>query len=91
MTNHFEIGSQLRSEFLRAERQKCETSVEIDTEKYQKMIDDPSLNDSQRKQIVESLWLIIVSFVDLGFGVHPADQTCGKLDEIVDPRRSSRI
>ena len=63
--------------------------VEIDTAKYQKYLDDPSLNDEQRQQIIEALWSIITAFVDLGFGVHPmqeviGDEACGQLTVEVD-------
>jgi hypothetical protein len=49
-------------------------SVEIDTAKYQKYLDDPSLSEDQKEEIIKALWLIITAFVDLGFGVHPAQQ-----------------
>lgn len=59
-------------------------SVGIDIEKYQAWLDDPDLTDNQKKQIIEALWSIIVAFVDLGFGVHPAQQVCGKADNLED-------
>ena len=63
--------------------------VEIDAAKYQKYLDDPSLNDEQREQIIKALWSIITAFVDLGFGVHPmqeviGDEACGQLTVEVD-------
>ncbi|UWQ83108.1 hypothetical protein [Leisingera caerulea] len=56
--------------------------IEVDVAFYQDMLDDPSLSDEQKKQIIEALWSIIVAFVDLGFGVHPAQAAnpCGKDD-----------
>ncbi|MBM9593945.1 hypothetical protein [Roseitranquillus sediminis] len=53
---------------------KPRPSVEIDTAKYQKYLDDPSLSEDQKEEIIQALWLIITAFVDLGFGVHPAQQ-----------------
>lgn len=52
--------------------------VEIDTAKYQKYLDDPALSDDQKEEIIEALWSIITAFVDLGFGVHPMQEVCGK-------------
>jgi len=49
-------------------------SVEIDTAKYQKYLDDPSLSEDQKEEIIKALWVILTAFVDLGFGVHPAQQ-----------------
>ncbi len=48
--------------------------LEIDVEKYQAFLDDPSLTEDQKRQLIEALWSIIVAFVDLGFGVHPMQQ-----------------
>ncbi len=66
-------------------------SVGIDIEKYQAWLDDPDLTDTQKKQIIEALWSIMVAFVDLGFGVHPlqaaqGQEVCGQLSEALDPR-----
>ncbi len=56
----------------------------IDTTKYQAYLDDPSLSEAQKEEIVQALWSIITAFVDLGFGVHPlhevlGQEACGKL------------
>lgn len=56
-------------------------SVEIDTAKYQKYLDDPSLNDAQREEVIRALWSIMIIFVDLGFGVHPAQQVLEQEDD----------
>lgn len=58
--------------------------VEIDTAKYQKYLDDPALSDDQKEDVIEALWSIITAFVDLGFGVHPMQEVCGKNTETVD-------
>lgn len=57
------------------------TPIPFDVTRYMHFIEDPSLNDLQRRQMVEALWAIVLSFVDLGFGLHPAQQACGKLEE----------
>jgi len=51
--------------------------VEIDTAKYQKYLDDPSLSEGQKEEIIMALWSIITAFMDLGFGVNPAQQVHG--------------
>lgn len=60
-------------------------NVQIDVEKYQAYLDDPSLTDVQREDIIQALWTIIVAFVELGFGVHPVQQACGQLEKELDP------
>lgn len=57
---------------------KGQPSVEIDMAKYQAHLDDPSLSDEQKEEIIKALWSIMMAFVDLGFGVHPAQEVCGK-------------
>lgn len=61
-----------------------ETSVELaqpqwkaltlDAEYYQAFLDDAAISEDRKREMVETLWQIIVAFVDLGFGVHPAQQ-----------------
>ncbi|MBB4022515.1 MULTISPECIES: hypothetical protein [Actibacterium] len=64
----------------------CETfgNLEIDLEHYQAYLDDPSLTQAQKAEIVRALWSIITAFVELGFGVHPVQQACGKLGTELD-------
>lgn len=52
--------------------------VTVDVEKYQSLIDDPSLTQEQKEEFLQALWSIIVSFVELGFGVHPLQEVCGQ-------------
>lgn len=64
-------------------------SVEIDVARYQKYLDDPSLSEGQKEEIIKALWSIMMAFVDLGFGVHPLQEAhgqedCGKLHGELD-------
>lgn len=52
--------------------------LKVDVEKYQSYLDGSGLNQDQKEEILQALWLIMVSFVELGFGVHPAQEACGK-------------
>ena len=58
---------------------KATPYLEIDVERYQAYLDDPSLSSEQRDEILIALWSIISAFVELGFGVHPVQQACGKI------------
>jgi len=58
--------------------------VEFDLEKYQSYIDDPTLTPEQREKVIKTIWGIIINFVDLGFGVHPMQEVCGKDDTDLD-------
>ena len=68
----------------RAARKAEERSIAVDVGKYQGYLDDPSLSDAQKEEILRALWIIISAFVELGFGVHPAQQACGQLEQELD-------
>jgi hypothetical protein len=46
------------------------------------MLDAPDMSEDQKKELLEALWLFVVSFVDLGFDVQSAEDICGKSAEI---------
>ena len=48
--------------------------LKLDVELYQSYLDDPSIEDADKRELIDVLWSIVVSFVDLGFGIHPAQQ-----------------
>lgn len=60
--------------------------VTVDIEKYQSYLDDPSLSVEQKEEFLQALWSIIVTFVELGFGVHPLQEVCGQNSEILSQR-----
>ena len=66
------------SAMIKTKSQKPKRLVEIDTAKYQKYLDDSSLDEAGKQETVEAIWSIIVNFVDLGFEVHPLQQAQGK-------------
>lgn len=56
----------------------------IDLDRYQYMLDSTDLTDSQKQEVLEALWSIIVTVVELGYGVHPLQEVCGKPDKLSD-------
>ena len=54
----------------------------IDYALYEKYLEGADLSEAQKQEFLDALWSIIVAFVDLGFGVHPLQQTgvdaCGQ-------------
>ena len=58
--------------------------LEVDVDKYQKYLDDPSLSADQKDEIIRALWSIMIAFVDLGFGIHPIQEACGQVHETLD-------
>lgn len=57
-------------------------TLAVDVERYQEYLDGADLTDAQKQEFLQALWSIIVSFVELGFGVHPLQEVCGKTPKI---------
>ena len=54
-------------------------TLSFDYAKYQHLLDDPALSEAEKRQCLEALWTLIVSFVELGFAVVPAgEESCGQ-------------
>jgi hypothetical protein len=56
-------------------------SLTIDWELYAEHLEDSDLTDDQKREFIETLWNIVVAFVDLGFGIHPVQQACEQNDK----------
>ena len=52
--------------------------LEIDWDAYLPFFEDEDIPEDQKRELIEALWGIMVSFVDLGFGVAPARPICGQ-------------
>lgn len=60
-------------------------ALELDVEMYDALLDSPELSADQRREFIETLWSIMVAFVDLGFDIRPASESCGQLVEAETP------
>ncbi len=49
-------------------------TLTLDVEYYQSFLDDVDISGEQKQELIETLWNIVVQFVDLGFGIHPLQQ-----------------
>lgn len=54
------------------------TALIFDYEEYAPYLEDSDLTEEQKREFLETLWSIMVSFVDLGFGIHPVQQASGQ-------------
>ena len=58
----------------------------IDLKAYEPYLADSDLTEEQKQEFLKTLWSIVVSFVDLGFDIHPVQQAGGqetKIDELI--------
>lgn len=57
------------------EHEKGFKTLTLDIDYYQPLLDDPGVSEDQKREFIETLWTIVVQFVDMGFGIHPIQQT----------------
>lgn len=57
-------------------------SLTIDWEAYGRYLDDSDLTEDQKIELIETLWSIVVSCVDLNFGLSPVQQNCEQTEEL---------
>lgn len=55
-------------------------TLELDVSLYQDVMDDPSIPEEQKQELLETLWAIAVACVDMGLGLHPLQQACGQFE-----------
>ena len=49
----------------------CAPALSLDWERFGTYLDASDLTDAQKREFLETLWSLVVSFVDLGLGLHP--------------------
>ncbi len=54
---------------------KARTTITFDYERYAAHVADLDLTDDQAREVLAVLWQIMVQCVDLGFGIHPVQNT----------------
>jgi len=57
-------------------------ALRFDVARYEKMLNECDITEEQRQDYLETLWTVIIGFVDLGFDIHPLQQAtteaCGQ-------------
>lgn len=53
-------------------------TLSLDVALYERFFTDSTLAEAEKRALLESLWAIIVGFVDLGFDVRPASEAGGQ-------------
>ena len=56
--------------------------IKVDVARYQAYLDGTGMTDQQKKDFLQAMWLVMISFVELGFEVHPIQDVCGKTPSI---------
>lgn len=56
--------------------------ITVDYERYAALLEGADLSEDQKRELLQTIWNIIVEFVSLGFSVHPLHHmeiACGQL------------
>jgi hypothetical protein len=68
------MHDELKTEFSR----KAGPTLTVDWQLYAQHLEDSDLSDEDKREVIEALWTLVVSFIDMGFGVGSPAQACGK-------------
>ena len=60
-------------------------TLSLDTALFQHHLDRSGMSEAEMTEYLQMLWSFIVQFVDLGYGIHPVQQSCGKLPQGTAP------
>lgn len=55
--------------------------LEVDLDQFQHRLDSAGMTEAQRTEYLQLVWSIVLQFVDLGYQLHPVQQSCGQLGE----------
>ncbi|MEQ9259694.1 MAG: hypothetical protein RIG84_11390 [Roseovarius sp.] len=78
-------GANNTSTILEAFSASARPMLSIDVAKYQEYLDGSDLTPEQKEEFLRAMWSIVVTFVELGYGVHPLQEACGKDREADGP------
>jgi hypothetical protein len=59
--------------------------VTVDYKEFESYLEEQDLTEDQKRELLQTLWNIVVAFIDFGFEIHPIQLALndgGKLDEI---------
>jgi len=64
----------------------CAPALSLDWERFGTHLDASDLTDAQKREFLKTLWSLVVSFVDLGLGLHPLqlimDNSCEQKSDL---------
>ncbi|MEM7500219.1 MAG: hypothetical protein AAF371_19825 [Pseudomonadota bacterium] len=55
--------------------------LEVDLDQFQHRLDSAEMTDAQKAEYLQLVWSIVLQFVDLGYQLHPVQQSCGQLGQ----------
>lgn len=61
-------------------------AIQFDARAFAHFLDESDLTESQKLEYIQTIWGIVLQFIDMGFGIHPlqmalGQQACGQFEE----------
>jgi hypothetical protein len=58
--------------------EKSRPTLTVDWMAYAHHLEDSAMSDDEKREFIETLWSVVVSFIDMGFDVRSPDDACGQ-------------
>ena len=71
-------GNPVKNFYETTDQASAKRTLTVDVAKYQKFLDEADLTPEQKEDFLQAVWSVVVTFVELGFDVHPLQEVCGK-------------
>lgn len=56
-------------------------AIQFDAQDFVHFLAESDLTEAEKLEYVQTIWAIVLQFVDMGFGLHPIQQASGQLSE----------
>ena len=56
-------------------------TLTLDVDYYQSFLDDANIPDDKKQELIETLWNIVIQFVDMGYGIESTQQVIDIADD----------
>lgn len=66
-------------------------SLSVDWRLYEEHLADADLTDEEKREFIEAMWYIVLTFVDLGFGIEPVQQVIRAAASAPPPARPATM
>ncbi|MBB4123958.1 hypothetical protein [Martelella radicis] len=62
-------------------RQTAPPGLQLDVALYQQFLDEVDISEAEKQAFIETLWNIVLIFVDIGFGIEATQQAMNAITE----------
>ena len=66
-------------------------SLSVDWRLYEKHLANADLTDEEKREFIEAMWYIVLTFVDLGFGIEPVQHVIRAAASASPPARPATM